>query len=250
LIISDNASTDKTSEIIKGFAKNDPRIRYFLQERNLGATANFCFVLKNAQASNFMWAAADDIWDPLWIETLLPLVLAEPCLAFGRLTTIDARGNKLPHPADDRLFSFTGSSLRRRLRYFLMPALNGKANPIYGIYRRKMISKDFLDIFTSGKRAADVLALYQMLAHHEIRPSGEVYLLKRRHDQSEAKIERSKSGTKPTLRSRFFRKSQLLDFLDLSTPVEKILLVTCYPLAWLGMKISKFQYLWLRAKTR
>lgn len=249
LIISDNASTDNTPEIIENFAKKDARIRYFRQETNLGASANFRFVLEEAQALNFMWAAADDVWDRRWVETLLPLVIDKPCLAYGRLMTIDAKGNKLSHPSDDRDFNFTGSALRRRLQYFLMAGLNGKANPIYGIYQRKMINANFLDTFTSGKRGADVLALYQMLAHHEIMPGGKVYLLKRQHEQSEAKAE-SANKTKPALRARLFRKSQLLDFMSLSTPIEKLLMVAFYPLAWLGMKKAKLRYLWLRYKTR
>jgi len=35
LIISDNASEDKTAEICKEFMKKDPRIKYFKQEKNL-----------------------------------------------------------------------------------------------------------------------------------------------------------------------------------------------------------------------
>ena len=250
LIISDNASTDNTQEIIKGFAAKDPRIQHFRQEQNLGAAGNFRYVLEKSQAPNFMWAAADDVWDQLWIETLLPLVLDKPCLAYGRLMTIDAQGKKLAHPADDRDFNFTGSRLRRRLRYFLMAGLNGKANPIYGIFRRNMITDEFLDTFMAKKRGVDVLALYQFLAHSEIIPGGKVYLRKRKHNQSEATKEAPKKGRRLSLRERLFRKSQLLDFLGLSTPIEKLLLIGVFPLAWLGIKRAKFRYLWLRAKSK
>ena len=68
LIISDNASSDKTKEICEQYAKNDSRIRYIRQEKNLGATMNFKFVLDQAVGEYFMWAAADDIRSSDFIE--------------------------------------------------------------------------------------------------------------------------------------------------------------------------------------
>jgi glycosyltransferase involved in cell wall biosynthesis len=61
LIISDNASTDSTSLICKEYLKKDSRITYFRQEKNMGVTWNFNFVLQEAKSEYFMWAAADDI---------------------------------------------------------------------------------------------------------------------------------------------------------------------------------------------
>ena len=45
LIVSDNASTDETGEIVRAAAASDSRIRYFRHERNIGAlpNANFAF---------------------------------------------------------------------------------------------------------------------------------------------------------------------------------------------------------------
>src|SRR6201994_4570871 len=40
LIISDNASTDRTAEIVKAYAKRDHRIRYYRSEKNMGAGWN------------------------------------------------------------------------------------------------------------------------------------------------------------------------------------------------------------------
>lgn len=68
LIISDNASTDDTQLICQEYAANDCRIRYVRQSRNIGAAANFQFVLKQAVGKLFMWAAADDSWDPRFIS--------------------------------------------------------------------------------------------------------------------------------------------------------------------------------------
>jgi len=64
LIISDNASTDGTEALCRGFAAKDSRIRYIRQPFNLGAVGNFRFVLDEACGSYFMWAAADDLRSP------------------------------------------------------------------------------------------------------------------------------------------------------------------------------------------
>jgi GT2 family glycosyltransferase len=41
LIISDNASTDRTETICREYAASDRRIRYYRNDRNLGAAVNF-----------------------------------------------------------------------------------------------------------------------------------------------------------------------------------------------------------------
>lgn len=61
LIISDNASTDQTELICRTYAEKDARIRYIRQVVNLGAEANFLFVLERSVGEYFMWAAADDV---------------------------------------------------------------------------------------------------------------------------------------------------------------------------------------------
>jgi glycosyltransferase involved in cell wall biosynthesis len=68
LIISDNASTDATAEICQRYAREDQRIRYVRQPANIGAVANFLFVLDQAQAPYYMWAAHDDVWAPTFIS--------------------------------------------------------------------------------------------------------------------------------------------------------------------------------------
>ena len=70
LIISDNASTDATGEICRGYASKDGRIRYIRQSENRGATWNFKHVLEKARAKYFMWAACDDEWSSNYVQRL------------------------------------------------------------------------------------------------------------------------------------------------------------------------------------
>jgi glycosyltransferase involved in cell wall biosynthesis len=68
IIISDNASTDQTEAISRTYLEKDRRIKYYRQPNNLGAEANFLFVLENSVGKYFMWAAADDIRSKDFIE--------------------------------------------------------------------------------------------------------------------------------------------------------------------------------------
>ena len=49
LIISDNASTDATSQICRDFARRDSRVRYIRNARNLGADPNYNAVFRAAR---------------------------------------------------------------------------------------------------------------------------------------------------------------------------------------------------------
>jgi len=62
LIISDNASTDGTAEICRRYEKDDSRIRYVRQPRNIGAAPNHNFLFQQSRGELFKWAAADDLY--------------------------------------------------------------------------------------------------------------------------------------------------------------------------------------------
>ncbi len=68
IVVSDNASTDATGDIVQGFADRDARIRYVRQSQNIGALANFKYVFHAAQSEYFMWAAADDTRSPEFLS--------------------------------------------------------------------------------------------------------------------------------------------------------------------------------------
>ncbi len=60
LVISDNASTDTTSEICREFAEKDSRIRYFRNDKNIGLGANHNRTFELSRGQFFKWAAHDD----------------------------------------------------------------------------------------------------------------------------------------------------------------------------------------------
>ena len=62
LLISDNASTDSTAELCKRYLKQDSRIRYIRQPRNIGLIPNENFTIRQARGELFKLAAHDDLY--------------------------------------------------------------------------------------------------------------------------------------------------------------------------------------------
>lgn len=138
LIISDNASTDETFEIISQYTKIDQRIHCIRQIKNIGAAKNFLEVSRNISTPYFMWFASDDIMAPSFLETCINNLVsnADLDMAFTCIANIDSMGRQIrSYP---RLFDLAGpNSFKTIYRYVTTPELFGKANLIYSIYRTK-----------------------------------------------------------------------------------------------------------------
>ena len=143
IIISDNSSTDATAEICREFAIKDPRIRYVRQPCNIGASANFDYVLKASVGEYFMWAAADDVRRPEFIDSLVTILDANICLvcAMTDVEVVDASGQRLRHENLDkiRLYKCLRHPIGSRIQFFKNPPSN-LFFCIYGLYRRAFIN--------------------------------------------------------------------------------------------------------------
>ena len=69
IIVSNNCSEDDTEEIVKSF--NDPRIRYFRQNTNIGMTNNLKFCLEQTKGDYFLLLADDDMIDSDFADTCM-----------------------------------------------------------------------------------------------------------------------------------------------------------------------------------
>jgi glycosyltransferase involved in cell wall biosynthesis len=104
VVISDNASTDKTQDICQAYAARDARIRYFRNARNVGSAMNFNRVFELSSAPYFKLANADDLSAPELVARCLAVLNdhSEVVLAYARTTLIDEHGVSLGR-YDDRL---------------------------------------------------------------------------------------------------------------------------------------------------
>lgn len=65
LLITDDGSTDATAEVIRGYARRDPRIRLFRFPRNTGLAARARnYSLSRAAGEYLAFLDADDLWHP------------------------------------------------------------------------------------------------------------------------------------------------------------------------------------------
>src|SRR3989304_6465989 len=78
LIISDNASNDRTQEICQAFVARDKRIKYFRNDKNLGAAPNFNNVFNLSSGKYFKWAAYDDLLAPDFLSRCIDVLESMP----------------------------------------------------------------------------------------------------------------------------------------------------------------------------
>src|SRR4030065_2003444 len=64
LIISDNASIDRTEHICLSYAEKDERIRFSRNPVNVGSAKNYRMSFELSHGEYFRWANYDDIFDP------------------------------------------------------------------------------------------------------------------------------------------------------------------------------------------
>jgi glycosyltransferase involved in cell wall biosynthesis len=102
MIICDNASTDRTGDICRGFADRDSRIRYIRNDENIGLTRNFNKAFELSNSEFFKWVAHDDICLPTFFERCIEALDSNPtaAIAYPLGRAIDGNGNFLDERYD------------------------------------------------------------------------------------------------------------------------------------------------------
>src|SRR6516164_4015843 len=94
LIISDNASTDRTGEIAQSYALRDKRIRYYRNKKNMGAGWNVRRVYELATGRYFKWAAVDDLLEADFLRRCVEILESDPdcVVAYAKTKEVDENG--------------------------------------------------------------------------------------------------------------------------------------------------------------
>lgn len=98
LVIVDDCSPEKIDEIVHGF--NDPRIRYYRNEKNIGAkdpSKNWNKCLEYAKGDFFSLLCDDDTYEPTFVEEMLRLQQEFPNVKVfrARAKTIDEENHTI-----------------------------------------------------------------------------------------------------------------------------------------------------------
>ena len=139
IIISDNGSTDRTSQICKDFMQKDSRIKYYRSSENRGSNWNFNRVFELSSGKYFMWAAHDDLRElsfvRVCVEKLEQFQQAALCQTHTEMF-VENRNERL---CVTNLDSFEGvTDVVERYRETLK---NFPAVAIYGVYRSSAVKK-------------------------------------------------------------------------------------------------------------
>ena len=106
LVISDNASTDRTQEICLDFARQDPRVKYSRLAANCGAVSNFQRVFRLSTGDYFKWAAHDDVCTPDFLERCVAVLERDPAvvLCCGQTQLINDDGSPVRYDPGQKCY--------------------------------------------------------------------------------------------------------------------------------------------------
>lgn len=90
ILINDDASTDRTVEILKEYEKKDSRIQVQYNKENIGSAQNFENLLSKVETKYFMLCDQDDYWLPDKVEKSLNYIIEQNAdLVFTDIEAVD-----------------------------------------------------------------------------------------------------------------------------------------------------------------
>lgn len=160
LIISDNASTDKTEAICREYAARDSRIRYVRNATNLGLAGNYNAVFQLAIGEYFRWVAGDDLCASESLAACVEVLDQHPdvVLCYPKTGIIDAEG-AYQGSYDDNLHLPDSRSSDRFIRAFRQIGL---VNIHFGLMRSSVLRQTCL--YHPGP-GGDYAFIYELALH-------------------------------------------------------------------------------------
>lgn len=141
ILISDNASTDGTSDICADFARTRPYVHYERYKKNGGASKNFFRSLDRATGEYFMWVGGHDLLEPDHVKNLQEaLENSDSVMAYANAKHFDTSYSELdvyhyPSSFENNLIS---DMPEKRL---LAIAFLTDCSLFHGLYYREVIYK-------------------------------------------------------------------------------------------------------------
>lgn len=137
VVVCDNASTDRTAEIVREFMARDERVHYHRQAVNVGPMRNFNDAFHLTPGTYFKWAPDDDVYAPTYLERCVAALDADPqaVLAHSRTALINDKGEIVGRHTD----ALDASSPDPAVRFGQM-VKNIKCFEIFGVFRRDALA--------------------------------------------------------------------------------------------------------------
>jgi glycosyltransferase involved in cell wall biosynthesis len=146
IVVVDDCSTDRTSEIALSYVQLDPRVVYERNERQLGLVLNWRRAFERAgerfpSARYFAWASDHDVWHARWLEALAAELDAHPqaVLAYPFFVRIDDAGAE--YPTREQHFDTSGVAEPGERARRVARGLTTAGELIYGLVRRDALER-------------------------------------------------------------------------------------------------------------
>lgn len=222
VVISDNASTDGTSDICAAMAARDARFRHIRHPATHDVLMNFVAALQATSAPLFMWRAFDDLSDPDYLARLVALHDSNPGLRLAVGSVLQdfgpaKPGKLIPYRAKD-----TGPEVPR----VLAQLFRGEASWYYGLWSRTAIVEVMADlkVLFPDPWAGDHLSLFHCAVQDGIRGDSRAVFRQRILPSVRGYVDRPKpSFTEMTDRNARFAKAarSLLDRLPVAPSTRR-----------------------------
>jgi len=184
VVVSDNASTDRTEEICRSYVAKDNRIKYFRNEENLGASRNYNKVFELSRGEYFKWAAVDDLCASEYFEKCVHVLDSHPdvVVCYPRTKIIDQYGDVLEE-YDDGLNLQSGSAFER-FRQFVRTA--GECNAVFGVMRSSVLRRTRL---IENYNGSDIILLAELSLYGKFYEIADYLFFRRTHPECSSNLQ-------------------------------------------------------------
>jgi glycosyltransferase involved in cell wall biosynthesis len=183
LIISDNASSDRTQAICGDYASMDRRVRYHRNPVNVGFCRNQNSVIEAARGEFFLLAHHDDVRSPEYLSRTLAVLDADRSvvICYTKTRDIDERGRPLPRQDPPLRLDCPD----RRVRFRDVIRMDHICEPDFGLtrldlLRRTRLHGDYAD--------SDRVLLAELALHGRFHQVPEYLFFRRAHAQQSTAI--------------------------------------------------------------
>lgn len=184
LLISDNASTDCTPEILREYAARDTRVRLARQSQNIGIMLNVTWVVENARGRYFMLVGDDDVYEPKFAETMIALLERRPSIdmVYSNFAYVDPEGNIV----SGGLKTFLGDRAGHAHNFALFLRFRSCLPMMMGIYRTESFRRalPFVSFDNGMTGGIDLVFLFRFLTYATVASTKEVLFYYRLKDRT------------------------------------------------------------------
>lgn len=143
IVVCDNASTDDTEALVRRYAGRDPRVRYFRNDENIGASRNYIKSFELSRGKYFRWSASDDYVSRGVFKACVDVLEENPelVLAWPQTRVVDQDG-KLLEEYDDGGEGWSAPTPAER--FWCSLEQWGYCNVVFGVMRREVLGQTVL----------------------------------------------------------------------------------------------------------